>query len=92
MSTANTPQTGKKRLTTSAMIASIAAEGQATRSAPFGHALAALADQRPDIVGLSADLSKYTDLHIFCQGPPGAFLSDGHGRATADERRRGYGP
>ena len=28
----------KKRLTTSAMIASIASEGQATRSAPFGHA------------------------------------------------------
>jgi len=53
---ANTPASmvtpAKKRLTTSAMIASIASEGQATRSAPFGHALAALADQRQDIVGL----------------------------------------
>ncbi len=77
MSTANTPQTGKKRLTTSAMIASIAAEGQATRSAPFGHALAALADQRPDIVGLSADLSKYTDLHIFAKAHPERFYQMG---------------
>ncbi len=88
MSTANTPQTGKKRLTTSAMIASIAAEGQATRSAPFGHALAALADQRSDISG---PVQVHRPAH-FCQGPPGAFLSDGHGRATADERRCGYGP
>ncbi len=40
--TATSTATGapvKKRLTTSAMIASIASEGQATRSAPFGHAL-----------------------------------------------------
>ena len=41
----------KVRLKTSAMIASIAAEGQRTTSAPFGHALAALAEQRPEIVG-----------------------------------------
>lgn len=46
------------------MIASIAAEGQPTKPAPFGHALNALAKERDDIVGLSADLSKYTDLHI----------------------------
>lgn len=57
----------KKKLTTSAMIASIASEGQRTRPAPFGHALAQLAEQRPDIVGLTADLAKYTDLHIFAQ-------------------------
>ncbi|WP_460450787.1 transketolase family protein [Alsobacter sp. SYSU BS001988] len=56
---------GKPRLTTSAMIASIAAEGQKTRPAPFGHALVALAKERPDIVGMTADLGKYTDLHIF---------------------------
>ena len=48
----------KPRLTTSAMIASVAAEGQPTRPAPFGHALAALAEQRQDIVGLTADLAK----------------------------------
>ena len=69
--------TTKKRLTTSAMIASIAAEGQATRAAPFGHALAALAEQRKDIVGLSADLSKYTDLHIFAKAHPDRFYQMG---------------
>jgi transketolase len=67
----------KKKLTTSAMIASIAAEGQATVPAPFGHALAALAEQRPEIVGLSADLAKYTDLHIFAQQHPSRFFQMG---------------
>lgn len=60
----------KPRLTTSAMIASIAAEGQATVAAPFGHALVKAAASRPEIVGLTADLSKYTDLHIFAQAYP----------------------
>lgn len=59
------------------MIASIASEGQATRPAPFGHALAALAEQRQDIVGLSADLSKYTDLHIFAKAHPERFYQMG---------------
>ncbi len=81
MSSANhTPApsgTTKKKLTTSAMIASIASEGQATRPAPFGHALAALAEQRQDIVGLSADLSKYTDLHIFAKAHPERFYQMG---------------
>ncbi len=48
-------------------IASIADEGQATVPAPFGVALSKLAAQRPEIVGMTADLSKYTDLHIFAQ-------------------------
>ena len=60
----------KPRLTTSAMIASIAGEGQKTQSAPFGHALVQAAATRPNIVGLTADLSKYTDLHIFAQAYP----------------------
>ncbi len=51
----------KPRLKTSAMIASIAGEGQRTRPAPFGNALVALAQPRPEIVGMSADLAKYTD-------------------------------
>ena len=67
----------KPRLTTSAMIASIAAEGQPTRPAPFGHALAALAEQRQDIVGLTADLAKYTDLHIFAKAHPERFYQMG---------------
>ncbi|WP_312839425.1 transketolase family protein [Pantoea piersonii] len=60
----------KPRLTTSAMIASIAAEGQKTVSAPFGHARVKAAQIRPNMVGLTADLSKYTDLHIFAQAFP----------------------
>jgi transketolase len=47
------------------MIASIVSEGQRTRAAPFGHALVKLGHERPDILGLTADLGKYTDLHIF---------------------------
>lgn len=56
-----------KKGTTSAMIASIASEGQRTKPAPFGHALTALARTRPEIVGMTADLAKYTDLHVFAE-------------------------
>ncbi len=65
------------RLTTSAMISSIAAEGQRTRPAPFGHALAELAEDRSDVVGLTADLGKYTDLHIFAEAHPDRFYQMG---------------
>lgn len=67
----------KKRLTTSAMIASIAGEGQRTRPAPFGHALVQLARQRPEIVGMTADLGKYTDLHIFKEAFPDRYYQMG---------------
>ena len=59
------------------MIASIASEGQRTKAAPFGHALTALAADRPEIVGMTADLSKYTDLHIFAQAHPNRFYQMG---------------
>ena len=67
----------KPRLKTSAMIASIAGEGQRTRPAPFGHALVELAQRRPEIVGMSADLAKYTDLHVFAQAFPERFFQMG---------------
>jgi transketolase len=67
------PVSGKPRLTTSAMIASIAAEGQETRPAPFGHALVAAARDNPKIIGMTADLGKYTDLHIFAKAFPDRF-------------------
>jgi len=73
----NTVTEKKPRLTTSAMIASIAAEGQRTRAAPFGKALVELAAQRPDIVGMTADLAKYTDLHLFAQACPERFFQMG---------------
>ncbi|WBU53083.1 transketolase family protein [Paracoccus sp. SCSIO 75233] len=66
-----------ERVATSAMIASLAAEGYDTVSAPFGHALAELAKDRPEIVGLSADLAKYTDLHIFAKAHPDRFFQMG---------------
>jgi transketolase len=68
---------GKPRLTTSAMIASIAADGQRTKSAPFGHALVEAARSRPEIVGMTGDLAKYTDLHVFAQAFPGRFFQMG---------------
>ncbi len=67
----------KPRLTTSAMIASIASEGQRVKAAPFGKALVELAAQRPEIVGLTADLAKYTDLHLFAQAFPERFYQMG---------------
>jgi transketolase len=75
----NANATGEKkpRLTTSAMIASIAAEGQRVKAAPFGHALVQLAAQDQRIVGLTADLAKYTDLHIFGQAYPERFYQMG---------------
>jgi len=63
----------KPRLTTSAMIASIASEGQRVKAAPFGKALVELGAQRPEVVGMTADLAKYTDLHLFAQAYPDRF-------------------
>src|SRR5579883_1881262 len=67
----------KPRLTTSAMIASIASEGQRTKAAPFGHALVDAARTSPEIVGMTADLGKYTDLHIFGQAFPDRYYQMG---------------
>ncbi|SDD78033.1 transketolase subunit B [Bradyrhizobium brasilense] len=69
--------TSKQRLTTSAMIASIAAEGQPTRPAPFGHALIELARRCPEVVGMTADLGKYTDLHVFAKEFPDRYYQMG---------------
>ncbi len=67
----------KPRLTTSAMIASIAAEGQPVVAAPFGKAMVELGGNRPEVVGLTADLAKYTDLHLFAQAFPERFYQMG---------------
>lgn len=67
----------KPRLTTSAMIASIASEGQRVKAAPFGKALVELARERQDIVGMTADLGKYTDLHLFGQAYPERYFQMG---------------
>lgn len=68
---------GAERLKTSAMIASIAGADQRTKPAPFGNALIEVAKNRPDIVGLTADLAKYTDLHVFRDAYPDRFYQMG---------------
>ena len=73
----NTVAEKKPRLTTSAMIASIASEGQRVKAAPFGKALVEYAATRPEVVGLTADLAKYTDLHLFAQAYPDRFFQMG---------------
>lgn len=91
------PAQAGTRLTTSAMIASIAGPDQRTRPAPFGHALTALAQTRPEIVGITADLSKYTDLHIFAKAYPERFYQMGMAEqamigAAAGLAREGFMP
>src|SRR6476620_9607363 len=72
MSTATTP-----KLKTSAMIASFADPGQKTAPAPFGHALVKAARENDKIVGLTADLGKYTDMHVFAEAFPDRFFQMG---------------
>jgi len=93
------PPRGKdgKPLRTSAMIASLAAEGYETVQAPFGHALVAHAETDNRIVGLTADLSKYTDLHVFAQAMPDRFYQMGMAEqvmvsAAAGLAREGFVP
>ena len=54
-----------------------AADGVQTLTAPFGHALVAEAERNPRIVGLSADLAKYTDIHVFRDRYPDRFFQIG---------------
>ena len=79
------------------MIASLDAEGRQTVSAPFGNALVDMAKTRDDIVGLSADLSKYTDLHVFANAHPDRFYQMGMAEAllmsaAAGMAREGFTP
>jgi transketolase len=82
---------------TSAMIASLAAEGYDLVSAPFGHALIAEARRNDRIVGLTADLAKYTDLHVFAEAFPDRFYQMGMAEqvmisAAAGLAREGFMP
>ncbi|WP_081780702.1 transketolase family protein [Sulfitobacter sp. 20_GPM-1509m] len=86
-----------ERVATSAMIASLDAEGRDTIAAPFGHALVDIAKTREDIVGLTADLSKYTDLHVFAKAYPDRFYQMGMAEAVmisaaAGLAREGFTP
>jgi transketolase len=59
------------------MIASISSEGQRVQAAPFGKALVEYAANHPEVVGMTADLGKYTDLHLFAQAYPDRFFQMG---------------
>lgn len=85
------------RVATSAMIASLSAEGYDTVAAPFGHALVELAKKDERIVGLTADLGKYTDLHIFGNAMPDRYYQMGMAEqllmsAAAGMAREGFIP
>ena len=65
--------------------------------APFGHALAALGRERPGIVGLTADLGKYTDILPFRDAFPERFFNIGMAEqnlvaAAAGLARTGFTP
>ncbi|ASW09900.1 transketolase family protein [Rhizobium sp. 11515TR] len=86
-----------ERQATSAMIASLAAEGYDTLSAPFGNALIDAARKDERIVGLTADLGKYTDLHVFANAMPDRFYQMGMAEqvlmsAAAGLAREGFLP
>lgn len=91
------PVISSERKTTSAMIASITGDDVPTVAAPFGEALTRLAAVRPDIVGMTADLSKYTDLHVFAKAYPDRFYQMGMAEqvlmsAAAGLAREGFTP
>jgi transketolase len=79
-----------------AMMGTVAAEAQAV-DAPFSRALLALAKARADVVGLSADLAKYTDIGPFAEAYPARFFQVGIAEANmmgiaAGLARVGYTP
>ncbi|MDC9826338.1 transketolase C-terminal domain-containing protein [Devosia sp. ZB163] len=51
--------------------------GRKSVDAPFGKALARIGQQRQNIVGLTADLGKYTDIHPFRDAHPDRFFNVG---------------
>jgi transketolase len=64
-----------ERVATSAMIASLAAEGS-DQARPFGHALAAAREERPEIVGLTP-ISRSTPICTSSRGHPDRFYQMG---------------
>lgn len=51
--------------------------GKVTEVAPFGKALAELASERPEIVGLTADMGRYSDILPFRDAHPDRFFNVG---------------
>ena len=59
------------------MAASTPEAGRPSVEGPFGAALVALGRERPDVVGLTADLAKYTDMLPFAEAFPTRFFNVG---------------
>ena len=70
-------QTTSPKLKTSAMIASFADPGQKTTPRRSAMPWSEPPSRHNRIVGLSADLAKYTDMHIFAQAMPDRFFQIG---------------
>jgi transketolase len=69
--------TGSERGFTKAMsISEVGAESGVVEK-PFGQALVEVGRNRPDIVGLTADLAKYTDIDVFAKNFPDRFFQIG---------------
>lgn len=51
--------------------------GRRTERAPFGHALAALGTERPEVVALTADMGRYSDILPFRDAHPDRFFDVG---------------
>ncbi len=86
-----------ERIFTRAMGVDEAGGARPTVEAPFGEALAALGAERPDIVGLTADLGKYTDILPFRDAFPARFFNLGMAEqnlvaAAAGLARTGFVP
>lgn len=62
---------------TMAMIASDDSGATPVENAPFGRALVEVAAERSEIVGLSADLARYTDMLSFAEKYPDRFVNVG---------------
>lgn len=62
---------------TGSILTSDAAGAAKTETAPFGHALVRAGEKDPRIVGLTADLGKYTDIHVFADKFPARFFQMG---------------
>ena len=64
-----------------AMLGRAATDASAV-TAPFGRALVEVARERPEVVGLSADLAKYTDIAPFAEAFPERFFQVGMAEAN----------
>ena len=68
---------GAKSGVTGNILSSDTTGADRTAMAPFGEALIREAEANPRIVGLTADLGKYTDIHLFASRFPERFFQIG---------------